>query len=299
MRSAAAGALLLALAALSAGGARAGANDAPSPPGRASAQAWFSQIDGDRAEPLDAEWWLPTEVNPSALLLLQHGFARRCANLRPLLQALAEADLAVVCVNADMARGAPGLARQWAARLGQGAPDFRLPDGRALPATWITAGHSAGGAWAVRMAAALRRGPAAASLAGVLLLDPVSGGADFDPALASLLDADARTGAPPVPVKVLAAEPGRCNVQGRTTESMSTRAGPLRIERWPGSTHVDAEGEATDTLAVMACGQGPPTEALIARTQAWMVLSARQIVDDASRKGKASRSNASGASSGM
>ena len=49
-----------------------------------------------------AHWHLPAG-DASALLVLQHGFARRCANLRETTRLLVNAGLAVLCVDAPMA----------------------------------------------------------------------------------------------------------------------------------------------------------------------------------------------------
>jgi hypothetical protein len=226
---------------------------------------------------LDVEWHLPAgEVQ--ALVTLQHGFARRCANLRTLARTLAAAGFATLCVNADLARGAPVLARALARDL---AATGALPDGRALPPDVVAAGHSAGGLFAAHLAAhfvahsavhsAAHRAtqpatapvpqttaPPALRLAGVLLLDPV-GGAD----LAAALQAVRSTAAPPV--LALLAPPSRCNARQMARPALEAAAATV-IDIADG-IHLDAEGADAEALAVWSCREGAPRSAAVQRLQ--------------------------------
>lgn len=214
---------------------------------------------------LDVEWHLPAG-EPQALVTLQHGFARRCANLRTLARTLAAAGFATLCVNADMARGAPALARAVARDV---VTAGALPDGRALPPRVVAAGHSAGGLFAAHLAAALAAGttgaaqaaeatPSPGRLAGVLLLDPV-GGAD----LAAALQAMRAAGAPPV--LALLAPPSRCNA--RQLARLALEAAAATVIDIADGTHLDAEGADTEALAVWSCGEGAPRAAAVQRLQ--------------------------------
>lgn len=218
---------------------------------------------------LDAEWHLP-RAEPAAWLLLQHGFARRCANLRGTAARLAaEAGVATLCVNAEMAGGAPALAAALARWLA--SPDARAPDGRAAPARLIVGGHSAGGLFAARVGAELARSQPQ-RLAGALLLDPVGGAA-----LADALAAVSAQGRRPVLAVLAPASP--CNAQQLGAAALrGVRAAALSAGRdgfvgveLAGGTHVDAEGGDTEALAVRACREGWPKPGNVAALRALAV----------------------------
>jgi hypothetical protein len=241
----------------------------------------------------ETEWHLPfsprssgkglvaASAEPTAWLLLQHGFARRCANLRHLAATLArDAGVATLCLNAEMARGNAALAQalaQWLA-----SDDARAPDGRPAPRRLIVGGHSAGGAFAAQVGAALAE-QAPDRLAGALLFDPV-GGAAMGRALMAVAAEGRR------PVLALMAPASRCNagqlgasalrsvqaaLASESPPSAPTSASP-QSEQAPGATaapfvglvftagtHVDAEGPDTGAVAVRACGEGWPQPAVV------------------------------------
>ena len=217
----------------------------------------------------DAEWHLP-RGEPRAWLLLQHGFARRCANLRGTAARLAaDAPVATLCLNAEMARGHPALAAALAQWLL--SADARSPDGRAAPPQLIVGGHSAGGLFAAQVGAELsRRQPE--RLAGALLFDPV-GGPAFVQALAGVSAQGRR------PVLAVLAPASPCNAQQlgaaalrgvRAAAQAAGRAGFVGVEL-TGGTHVDAEGADTEALAVRACGEGWPQPENVAALRALAV----------------------------
>lgn len=201
----------------------------------------------------EMEWHLPA-IEPRAWLLLQHGFARRCANLRGTAAALAAQGVATLCLNADMAAGAPALASALAGWWL--SPAARSPDGRAAPHRMLLGGHSAGGLFAAHTGAALMaRAPQ--RVAGVLLFDPV-GGAPLQAALGALRGrAMAATLAPPV----------RCNAMQLALPALL--AAGMVLVRPPQATHVDVEGEDSESIAVRACGEGPPQPAAVTALRRW------------------------------
>lgn len=211
-------------------------------------------------EPLDAEWHLPDGAAPSALVVLQHGFTRRCAHLRTLAAALAESGVATVCLNAEMTRGNPVLARAWVDRLlATGDDALRLPGGGPLPRRIVVAGHSAGAHFAA-IAGEHLDARAPQRLAGALLLDPVSAGPAFATALAAGSDEGRR------PVHALLAEPHACNARGNARPALLAIRDRARAAgrdvfvglRLVGGTHADAEGPDSDTLAGWVCGRAQP-----------------------------------------
>lgn len=215
---------------------------------------------------LDLEWHLP--AGPAqALVTLQHGFARRCANLRGLAQDFAAEGYATLCINADMARGAPALAAALASALASALaappPDtgLQLPDGSALPPRVIVAGHSAGGLFASRVGAGLaERAPG--MLAAVLLFDPV-GGADLGAALQRVRQ-PAR-GGPAPPALALLAPPSRCNAGPRARDALQValHAAAATVVEVGQGTHLDAEGSDTEIVAVWACREGAPRDTAV------------------------------------
>lgn len=234
----------------------------------AGAPPVFTQLELGGAA-LDAEWHLP-RAEPAAWLLLQHGFARRCANLRGTAARLAaEAGVATLCVNAEMTGGAPALAAALAGWLA--SPDARAPDGRAAPAQLIVGGHSAGGLFAARVGAELARSQPQ-RLAGALLLDPVGGAALVD-ALAAVSAQGRR------PVLAVLAPASTCNARQlgaaalRSVRAAARAAGGegfVGVEL-AGGTHVDAEGGDTEALAVRACREGWPQPGNVAALRALAV----------------------------
>jgi pimeloyl-ACP methyl ester carboxylesterase len=206
-------------------------------------------------------WHLPSSApTPKGLVILNHGFARRCAHLHSLAEAMSAAGWAVVCRNRD---GAPETSAVWMARLQ--ANRLTPTELGAVPTRWVLAGHSAGGAEAARLARdATYQAPG--HLAGVLLLDPV---ARDNAALAEQL---AQLATANTPVLAIVSTPSRCNAQGRSERTVrdAERAGPqVQVAGpAPGSTHLDAEGSSTDALAVAACGEGRPQPPLVAALQA-------------------------------
>jgi pimeloyl-ACP methyl ester carboxylesterase len=206
---------------------------------------------------LDVEWHLPA-VEPRAWVLVQHGFARRCANLRGTAAALAAQGVATLCLNADdgtgLAGGAPALAdalaRWWL------SPAARSPDGRAAPARIVVAGHSAGGLFAARVGAAVAA-QAPQRLAGAILFDP-AGGTALREALQALHGRPLHaTLAPPVP----------CNARQLARPALQA-AGVALVEP-AAATHVDAEGEDSELSAVLACREGPPRPEAVAALRVW------------------------------
>lgn len=228
---------------------------------------------------LDAEWQLP--ATPAAgLVLLQHGFTRRCANLRTTAQRLAAQGLATLCLNAEMARGNPELAEELATALGDGS--LRLPDGTPLPARIVVGGHSAGALFAARVGARLAvRAPQ--RLAGALLLDPVGGTALAD-ALAAIVAAGR-------PLRVVLAPSGRCNARHLALPALLQAQRALREAGGDGfvgvqlatGTHADAEGEDTDGVAIAACG--PPQPANVEHLRALATDWALDMVEGTRRRG--------------
>ncbi|WP_425256930.1 alpha/beta hydrolase [Rubrivivax sp. RP6-9] len=210
-------------------------------------------------ETLPAHWTLPA-ADPAALVLLQHGFSRRCVHLRGTAAALRDQGLAVLCVDASMAAGNPPLAAALAATL---AGLQRLPDGRALPPAIVVGGHSAGAAFAVQVGAGLLR-LAPERLAGALLLDPVAT-RGFDAALQAVSDQGRR------PVLALLAPPHACNAQQNAAPALRgllPAAGFVGLVAGAGATHIDAEGADSDAVARWACGTPLPAQTARLRAQA-------------------------------
>lgn len=202
------------------------------------------------------EWHRPTAA-PSALAVIEHGFTRRCSRLRGTLEAVAGAGLLVLCIDAPMAGGNPALADALAARLA--GPGLIGPDGQPVPERIIVGGHSAGGAFAVRLGWQLAL-QAPDRLAGALLFDAVAV-SGFEAQVRALAGQGQR------PVLAISANGGPCNARNNTYPGLRAVAaddrsaggdGFVGVELARRSTHVDAEGGDSDTLGWLACGQGRP-----------------------------------------
>jgi alpha-beta hydrolase superfamily lysophospholipase len=212
---------------------------------RAGSASYAVSLGGDAIE---ATWHWPEGRAPTGLVLLQHGFMRRCANLRTLAAAMADAGHWVLCLNADMAGGNPLLAAALARAVNGG--ELRAPDGGPLPRRVVLAGHSAGAAFAVAVAAALE-GLEPGRVQRLLLLDPVGLRA---PVLAPV----------PTPLLAVLAPPLPCNAMQQALPAL--QGSPhARIVQLEGGTHVDAEGDDSDGLARAACAPGAPRPENVAR----------------------------------
>ncbi|MBI3153864.1 MAG: alpha/beta hydrolase [Burkholderiales bacterium] len=209
----------------------------------------------------EVRWYLPDPAGtaPPALAVVEHGFARRCDNLRSTTAGLMAAGLMALCVDAPMAGGNPALADALAEKLLAG---LVAPDGRYAPRRTLVGGHSAGAAFAVRLGWAMAQS-APERVAGAVLFDPVAA-EGFDEQLLALVDGGRR------PVRVVSANAAPCNADHNAYPALrAARAAALAaggdgfvgLQLTDRSTHVDAEGGDTELLAIAACGQGRPLPA--------------------------------------
>lgn len=209
-------------------------------------------LDGRRHE---ATWYWPV-AEPRALLVLQHGFSRRCHHLRETTRQLMATPVAALCIDASMAGGHAALAEALATRLADGLP---APPGRAMPPAVIVGGHSAGAAFAVHLGARLAE-LAPRRVAGALLFDPVAT-RTWAVDLQRLSDHGRR------PVLAVLAPPHGCNAQGsahlglaevRDAARAAGRDTVSLVDGGADATHADAEGGDSDGLARAACGTPQP-----------------------------------------
>lgn len=206
----------------------------------------------------DVDWGLP--AGPAiGLAIVEHGFTRRCRNIAGTLDALAARGLVTLCVNANLTAGNPQLADALAETLVAG---ISTPDGQPVPERVVVGGHSAGGAFAVRLGYTLAQ-LAPQRLAGAVLFDPVAA-AGFTDQIRVLAGGGQR------PVRSISALPGGCNAQLNALPGLravladATAAGQeafVGVQLIDRSTHVDAEGSDSDIVAWAACRQGAPRPA--------------------------------------
>lgn len=215
------------------------------------------EIDG---RTYDVTWGVPTGA-PLALAVVEHGFTRRCDNLRGTLDAWVAAGLLTLCIDAPMTGGNPALADALAALMvGEG---LLGPDGLPVPARTVVGGHSAGGAFAVRLGWQLAQ-QAPDRIAGAVLFDPVGAGGGFVEQLRGLAGFGQR------PVLAVTANASACNAQNNAYPGLRAVAaddvaaggdGFVGVQLLQSSTHVDAEGSDGNALGWVACRQGPPRPA--------------------------------------
>jgi pimeloyl-ACP methyl ester carboxylesterase len=222
---------------------------------------------------LEATWHWPDGRAAASLVLLQHGFTRRCANLRGLASAISEAGHLVLCLNADMAGGNPHLAGQLAGALQRG--EITAPDGGVLPQRLVLGGHSAGAAFAAAVAAALETGTPG-RVERLLLLDPVGLRAP-----------------PPQPLLAILAPPMRCNALQQALPALLRAPRAELVQLKPGATHMDAEGNDTDAVARAACSPGEPQAQNVALVRelalGWLAGDVQPVVEAAARDGRLTR----------
>lgn len=197
--------------------------------------------------PRDVVWYVPS-VPASALMLVEHGFARSCAHLHGTAESIAARGLLVLCLDEDMTAGNPALAADLAESLA--GRTLEPPDGVSLPDRYIVGGHSAGGHFAALVGAglALRGYP---DLAGAVLFDPVAA-EGFSAALRTVSASGTR------PVLSIAARPSLVNLFDNSFGALaSLGAGFVGLQLLGGSCHVDAEGEDTDLIGIAGAGCVP------------------------------------------
>jgi hypothetical protein len=203
-----------------------------------------------------AEWHLP-DGDARALVTVQHGFARTCANVRGTAQRLMEDQgVATLCLNAPMVMGNPPLAEALAGVIVAG---LFMPDERPVPERIVVGGHSAGAHFASRLGWSLAE-QAPSRLGGAVLFDPVAGDASFDDNLSAIGARGTR------PVLAITATAHPCNADHNAYNGLRRvmvealevgRDGFVGLELTERSTHIDAEGRDTDLLAVLSCGGRP------------------------------------------
>ena len=217
----------------------------------------------------EVTWYWPV-AEPRALLVMQHGFSRRCHHLRETTRQLMATPMAALCIDAPMAGGHAALAEALARRLAEGLP---AAQGRAVPHAVIVGGHSAGAAFAVHLGARLAQ-LAPQRVAGAVLFDPVAT-RHWAADLQRLVDGGRR------PMLAVLAPPQGCNAQGSARpaleqlRAMAQAAGRdtvTLVEGGADATHADAEGDDSDTLARLACGppQPGPVAKLRATARRWL-----------------------------
>ncbi|WP_300677159.1 hypothetical protein [Nocardioides sp.] len=200
------------------------------------------------------DWYLPNGT-ASALMLLNHGFSRDCANLRGTSKAIVEKGVMVLCVNADMSSGNPTLGNDLGDALAARA--LTPPSGKALPVSYIVGGHSAGGHFASVVGARLAA-DGYAGLKGAVLFDPVAS-SGFTANLAAISAGGTR------PVLSVAARPSLANLYNNSFGALkdldSAFVGiQLVWEKFTvgipsgGSCHIDVEGENSDVIGIAGAG---------------------------------------------
>lgn len=194
------------------------------------------------------DWYLPNGT-ASGLMLLQHGFSRKCSNLRNTSRAIAEKGVMVLCINADMSGGNTNLANLLGDALT--ARNIAPPAGAALPQNYIVGGHSAGGQFASTVGARLDANNYA-RLKGAVMFDPVAA-TGFSANLAAIADGGGR------PVLSIAARPNLANSTnnsfGALKDLANTFVGVQLVwtgfnagAPFGGSCHTDVEGENGDLI---------------------------------------------------
>ncbi len=200
----------------------------------------------------EAIWYLPQAV-PLGLVVMEHGFTRRCENLRNTTVKVAETRLVVLCLSAPMAGGNLALAEALAADIAGGA--LRLPEDGELPIKVLAAGHSAGSVFAARLASTLLA-LAPDRVRGLVMMDPVATG--------SLRDDILMVAASGIrPVLAITTNPSPCNAFNSAHADLMVLSDELKsagqdpfvgVQLIRGSSHVDFEGEDSDVLSSALCG---------------------------------------------
>jgi pimeloyl-ACP methyl ester carboxylesterase len=229
------------------------ADDRPSPIIRSTVTLECgAAADGRQLPAVDA--LIDTPASPTGRVILFHGFGRGPGALDLLADALVASGLWVL---------RPHLKSR---PIKGGMNDVDLMAAVALAAARVApevgplslVAHSAGGAVGMRGAQALIA--AGIEIKGLVLLD-ANGSIEkiMDPALASLASAQ-------VPVRTVAAAPGRCNRQAQIADWLAAGVDGFAGVRMRSGMHCDAEDAKADRTCRLLCGGTPdPANAAVLR----------------------------------
>ncbi|MEV0248667.1 alpha/beta hydrolase [Nocardia sp. NPDC050712] len=236
----------------------------------------------------DADWYLP-QGKPTALVWVQHGFARSNAQVAALAQSFADAGYLVFapslpffqlsgCTLQNLGDNSgflynvaelfgtatdPGAALGTSLAAAARRAGLPVPE---LPSDLVFVGHSAGAEAVTFVADRIRSHhlPTWPGLRGVLLLDPVQSfvGDNIARALSGLDG----TG---LPILTISAPPALCNSFARGTTAVQTQLHrPFVGVRLRTGVHTDAEGASTDPLGTVFCGVPAPENSAALRALA-------------------------------
>ncbi|GAB2680276.1 alpha/beta fold hydrolase [Nocardia goodfellowii] len=236
----------------------------------------------------DADWYLPT-AKPTAMVWIQHGFARSNAQIGALARGFAEAGYLVFAPSlpfmqwqgctlqnlgdnsaflhnvAELFGTATDPTGALAAGLATAARRNGVPVPE-LPSELVFLGHSAGAEAVTFVADRIRstHPQTFIGLRGVILLDPVKSfiGDNIARALTGLDP----TG---LPILTISAAPALCNSFGVGTAAVQTQLRrPFVGIRLRDGVHTDAEGASSDPLGTLLCGTPTAVNAATLRTLA-------------------------------
>lgn len=205
----------------------------------------------------NVDWYVPDQP-ADALMLLQHGFARGCGNLRDTSKQIMESGVMVLCLNANMQGGNPTLGNALGDLLASRA--LAPPGGAALPQNYIVGGHSAGGHFASVVGSRLDS-VGYPDLEGAILFDPVAD-SGFTANVQAISDGGTRK------VLSVAARPALINLFNNSFDALEGLPnGFVGIQLvwsgyffgfpYGGSCHTDVEGNNGDIVGNIAAGCTP------------------------------------------
>lgn len=192
----------------------------------------------------NVDWFVPT-TSATTLMTFQHGFSRGCGNIRNTGINVMHQGVMLLCLNADMQGGNPGLG----AALGDALVDrvINPPAPASLPARYIVSGHSAGGHFASAVGRRIvERGYG--DFVGAILFDPVAAGG-FTENLNAISASGTRA------VYAITAIGSPCNSFSNAEGALTGLPNPfVGLYLTTNSSHVDVEDGNTDTLMQITCG---------------------------------------------
>jgi|GEM_PF-677734 len=197
----------------------------------------------DDGTELSLTWLIPKFENaaPRALVILQHGMMRRAEKMLSIAHGLLAKNIEVVLPDvSDSQFLDPLFPESFVRAFGKKRLD---PAGQSLPNRLLLAGFSAGARFLSHVAALLPNEEQ--SLRGVLLLDPVVGELP-EQQLGPRLQ---------VPYFTILAKPSRCNAEGNVFSLLESGRFQTIGFRLKTASHCDFEGQSSDMLCYLYCGQ--------------------------------------------
>ena len=190
------------------------------------------------------DWFLPA-TTPTGLVYLQHAFMRSSSNLRDMAKTFMAQGMMVMAVNVSVQNGNSTASKSFADALQAGT--IVPPQSKPLPASFVLAGHSAGGLFVTYMGKRLAD-VSSTKLKGLVLFDPVDASNAMLPNMQAVITKGGK-------VLAILSNSSSCNSSNNAMAPLKALSQAfVGIKLTVTSKHTDPEGANSGGLLSMLCG---------------------------------------------